>query len=138
MARRYTEQELLGKTKLGLRGVCNEIGFEFDNGMSLDDLIKAILKHQGGAHNTAPAGDNDGSDGADEGDGSVTVTCGASSQVLEVVGKSISYVRREYSSVFNIGRESKAMLNGVEESDESYILEDGDNLEFIKKSGDKA
>lgn len=138
MARRYSEQELLGKTKLSLREVCNEIGLEFNNSMSIDELVKAIMKRQGGAQNAAPAEDDgDTTDNENEG-GSVTVTCGASSQVLEVAGKSIAYVRREYASVFNIGRESKAMLNGAEENDESHILEDGDNLEFVKKSGDKA
>jgi len=139
MARRYSEQELLGKTKLGLREVCQEIGLEFNNGMSIEELVKAILKRQGGAQNAAPdKNDADKNDDADDEGGSVIVTCGASSQVLEVAGKSIAYVRMEYAPIFNIGRESKAMLNGAEEGDESHILEDGDNLEFVKKSGDKA
>lgn len=135
-AKKYSEQELLGKTKLGLRDVLKELGLEFDNAKSNEEIIKMILTAQksGGGHNV----DND-PDGDEEDNtaGNVTITCGGSTGVFQVVGKSIAYCRKEFTASHNIARDSEALLNGTKMADENHILKDEDYLEFVKKSGDK-
>lgn len=53
-----------------------------------------------------------------------------------LAGQSVATVRNMLSQPLNIDVASKPVVNG-ESVDEAYCLEDGDELEFVKASGEK-
>jgi fructosamine-3-kinase len=67
---------------------------------------------------------------------SVEVTSGVNEMSLDLAGKTVSEVRNQLSSVLGIDSSYTAKVNGSETND-SYTLEDGDELEFVKASGSK-
>jgi hypothetical protein len=54
----------------------------------------------------------------------------------DLAGQSVADVRRKVAQALNVDPEATAMVNG-EATTASYVLEDGDELEFVKKSGVK-
>jgi len=66
----------------------------------------------------------------------VSVSCGASSSNYPVVGKTVSFVKATYREILNIETDSKSVVNGEEVKD-SYVLKSGDQLEFVRKAGEK-
>lgn len=53
-----------------------------------------------------------------------------------LAGKSVADVRSMLNQPLNIDPASKPVVNG-ETVSEDYVLEDGDELEFVKASGEK-
>lgn len=69
--------------------------------------------------------------------GKVRVTSGASDQTFDnIVGQKVGTVRASLVSVFNIPADAQAFVNGKPVED-GYILQDGQQVEFIKKAGVK-
>ena len=66
----------------------------------------------------------------------IRVSCGASSGDFGVGGKTVGAVAEFLKEILNIPTMSKGIVNGKESAD-SYVLENGDTLEFIKPAGDK-
>lgn len=66
----------------------------------------------------------------------ISVSCGAASQDFPIVGKSVSRVTAILSDIMGIPVLPKILVKG-KEVDGSYILHEGDNLEYIKDSGIK-
>ncbi len=54
----------------------------------------------------------------------------------DVAGKTVAEVRAMSKQALNIDDEAKAIVNG-DEVKSTYVLEAGDELEFVKKSGTK-
>ena len=68
---------------------------------------------------------------------SVKVTCGAEEMNLgSFIGKSVCWVREQYAEDLGIKTDMGILVNGDSEGSD-YILEDEDELEFVKVSGNK-
>ena len=66
----------------------------------------------------------------------VQVSCGASSGRFPVVGRSLAEVGEFLREVLNVSKLSTGMVNGKEQEG-SYVLKDGDVVEFLKPAGKK-
>ncbi len=66
----------------------------------------------------------------------VRVSCGASSGSFDVRGKTVGAVSEFLREVLNVDRLANGIVNGKEAKD-SYLLNPGDTLEFIKPAGQK-
>ena len=66
----------------------------------------------------------------------IHVSCGASSGNFPVAGKSVKEVGDFLREVLNVDRLSTGLVNG-KEVDAEYVLNSGDNLEFLKPAGKK-
>lgn len=66
----------------------------------------------------------------------IHVSCGASSGNFPVVGRSVRQVGEFLREVLNVDQLSTGLVNG-KEVDAEYILQQGDNLEFLKPAGKK-
>ncbi len=63
----------------------------------------------------------------------VTVVNGTDVETAELDGRTVSDIRSTYASVFNIGDDSFAKVNGKEVG-EDYVVKDGDKVIFDKKA----
>jgi hypothetical protein len=140
---KYTEQELIDFTLDGLRDICRNLGIKGMSKQRKDVVIDNILSIQesesmpeqikGQFRTTvidsdAPAGERT--------ETRIKVSCGASSDKFSVCGKTVGAVAELLKEALNIDRMSLGIVNG-EEVDNSYIIESGDSLEFLKPAGDK-
>ena len=66
----------------------------------------------------------------------IHVSCGASSGDFPVVGRNIYEVSEFLREVLNVTRMSIGLVNG-QEVDHDYIINENDNLEFLKPAGQK-
>lgn len=66
----------------------------------------------------------------------ITVSCGANSGKFPVVGKTIGAVAEFLREVLNVDRLADGLVNG-KKVEGNYVLQSGDNLEFLKPSGRK-
>ena len=66
----------------------------------------------------------------------ISVSCGAASSNYPVVGKTIGFVKAIYREILNIDLNSTGIVNGITQQD-SYILKNGDVLEFVREAGTK-
>ena len=139
------EADLQNKSLLKLRKILEEYGLPFVQGTSKPDVIKAILDHQetlAAAAPTAvptptktpaatptptprPTG------------GMVSVTCGSYQQSFNIAGKTVGQARSELRDAVNVRSSMKARVGGMS-VDDKQVLQPGDDLEFVKPSGDKA
>lgn len=138
MAKRYTQDELVGFTKKQLREACESLGIPFENGLDRAVYTKQILDKQGpaAAKPGARAEQAAEADEDEDDDDDVQVTSGASSARYKVAGQKVSEVRKRLATMLNIGPEAEPRVNNAAVS-ETYVLTAGDRLEFVKKSGDK-
>jgi hypothetical protein len=61
---------------------------------------------------------------------------GVNTLSANLVGKSVVDVRTMLSQALNIDPQARPLVNGAD-ADASYILQDGDELEFVKAAGEK-
>lgn len=66
----------------------------------------------------------------------IKIVSGVNTLDANLVGRSVSDVRNMLSQPLNIDVASRPVVNG-ETVEEDYVLEDGDELEFVKASGEK-
>lgn len=67
-----------------------------------------------------------------------TVTCGANELNLEkFVGLSLASIKSQYGEMLNIPQDCEVQVNGDAVDSLEYIVQDGDEVEFVKKSGSK-
>jgi len=66
----------------------------------------------------------------------VQVSCGASSGRFPVAGRTLAEVGEFLREVLNVSKLSTGMVNGHEQSG-SYVIKDGDVVEFMKPAGKK-
>jgi molybdopterin converting factor small subunit len=66
----------------------------------------------------------------------IRVSCGAAAGDFSVCGKTVGAVSEFLREVLNIDRMAQGVVNG-KTVDGSYLLKDGDNLEFLKAAGRK-
>ncbi len=66
----------------------------------------------------------------------ITVISGVHKLKLNLKGKKVKEVKNKLQKPLNISDEATVVVNGKEKSN-SYILQEGDALEFVKKSGSK-
>lgn len=166
----YTRDELAGKSKIELKAIIREEGFDiaFTNSTLHSELMESILTAQTARAAAPPprrqervepdpdtmeaqqvVDDDDGEDEEedveddDEDDeeevtaSKVRVACGASSGMYPVVGATVGNIRKELKDILNIGKDHLPRVNGKSVADD-FVLQEGDNLEFVRHSGDKA
>lgn len=51
-------------------------------------------------------------------------------------GETVGNLRNEWSGLYKIASDSKPMVNGKEVG-EDYVIQPGDSLEYVKKTGEK-
>lgn len=66
----------------------------------------------------------------------IQVSCGASSGRFPVAGKTLAEVGEFLREVLNVSKLSTGLVNGKQE-DGSYVIKDGDTVEFLKPAGKK-
>ena len=66
----------------------------------------------------------------------IQVSCGANSADFPVTGKTVGAVQEFLKEVLNINRLAEGQVGGTK-IDSSYVLKEGDVLEFIKPAGRK-
>lgn len=66
----------------------------------------------------------------------ITVSHGVNTLSADLAGRTVSEVRAMTAQALNHAASDKALVGG-EEVDESYVLQQGDELDFAKASGDK-
>lgn len=67
----------------------------------------------------------------------VYVQCGANSGNFAMVGKTLRAAMEFLSNVMTIGTLRTPVVNGIEVLDLNYVLQNGDQLEFVKDAGTK-
>lgn len=69
---------------------------------------------------------------------SATVSCGANELNLEkFIGLSLASIKSKYGEMLNIPSDCEVQVNGDQVDSLEYIVQDGDEVEFVKKSGSK-
>lgn len=81
-----------------------------------------------------PSGDSD-TELADP-DLSVTAICGANCETFQLAGQTVASSRSFLGPILNIEPDATALVNGSE-AEEDYRLQKNDQLEFVKKAGEK-
>jgi len=133
----YTQEDLELKTVVELRDICREMQISGMSKQRKDIIIDEIITIQ---ESTSTPENVKGQFKTVTKDGeletTIRVSCGASSDKFAVAGKTVGAVSEILREVLNVDRMSTGIVNG-EEVDDSYILESGDTLEFIKPTGGK-
>lgn len=153
MGTTFNRAELEEKTKEQLVRMCvDELGIVGITKKPKEDIVNGILALYG-ADATAIAKDVGGpvtgieftgqstltKPGAPFGQRTTTtihVSCGASSGNFPVEGKTVKEVGDFLREVLNVDRLSTGLVNGKEVGAD-YVLQNGDNLEFLKPAGKK-
>ncbi len=66
----------------------------------------------------------------------IRVSCGANASSFPVVGKTVGQVADFLREILNVDRMAQGVVNGKAVED-TYVLKEGDSLEFIKPAGKK-
>jgi hypothetical protein len=153
MGQTFNRTELEAKTKDQLVRMCvDELGIVGITKKPKEDIINGMLALYGASEGTI-AKDAKGpvtgieftgqstltKPGAPFGQRTTTtihVSCGASSGNFPVEGKTVKEVGDFLREVLNVDRLSTGLVNGKEVGAD-YILQNGDNLEFLKPAGKK-
>jgi len=152
MKKEFTREELEARTVADLRTMCV---YELDiPGMSKkrkDVVIDAILEKYGASPSISNVDSNKVTDisavftssftkpSARFGDRCTTtilVSSGAASGRFDVVGKTVGAVSEFLREVLNIDKMADGIVNG-KQVPSGYVLQFGDNLEFLKPAGGK-
>jgi hypothetical protein len=159
MARKkvYSREDLNSMTSKGLKKMAfRQLGISGLSKESKDVVVDAIIAHQDGGAVVAPKKAKAAASGPIQGlnfSGSsilsnksapfgqkttttIHVSCGASSGAFPVQGKTVREVGEFLREVLNVDRLSTGLVNG-KEVDASYVLKNGDRLEFLKPAGRK-
>ena len=64
------------------------------------------------------------------------IKSGVNNQAIPCAGKTVAQVRRELGGAFGIDPEAKAYKGKTQLSD-TYVIESSDNIEFVRKLGEK-
>jgi len=161
MARGFTREQLEEKTVKELRAMAKNLGCVGYSKKAKPLVIDLIMEKQGPAAaseaakakpKAAPAKKDDTvkqaefslqsvltKPSAKMGDKTTTtirVSCGAAAGDFNVCGKTVGAVSEFLREVLNIDRMAQGVVNG-KTVDGSYVLKDGDNLEFLKAAGRK-
>jgi hypothetical protein len=155
-APRYTKEGLLELTNSDLREICQELSISGMSKKPKDELVAAILSKIGVA--SAPVrstvtGPSIGgistmeitmkntvvnpNSSSDRIKSTIHVSCGASSGNFNVIGKTVGQVAEFLKEVLNIGSNIPRALACGKEVGLNYVIQENDNLEYLKTSGRK-
>ncbi len=146
-----TREQLEARTVAELKRMCvYDFGIAGMSKKRKDEIIDAIIGHQASSDVveavsptvTSLQGDFSSvltKPEADRGSRTTTtlrVSCGASSGDFDVVGKTVGAVAEFLREILNVDRLAAGIVNG-NTVDDSYVLQTGDNLEYLKPAGRK-
>ena len=143
----FIRADLMVKTVDELRSLAKELGIPGMSKKRKDIIVDAILAKQSGATppvtstTTTTAKVNTAALTSlvmtmKKTSGKVSVSCGANSGEFAVVGKAVYEVHEFLQEVLNIPKDSSYTVSGKNVT-LGYIIQEGDTLEFIKRSGSK-
>ena len=150
---RYKRETLEAKSVRELRQLVVKLGIKGKTKLPKDSIIDAIMGGGGGGGGASVAPISPKSLEGVEGtfqssmtkptapfgfktSTTVQVSCGASSGRFPVVGRTLAEVGEFLREVLNVSKLSTGLVNG-KEKDGSYVLADGDIVEFLKPAGKK-
>ena len=131
-----TRENLETKTADELKYIAVEMGIRGMSKARKADVVNAILSTGGASDEVnAVSGtfDIQTSDGSDT---QLKVSCGASSGRFPIVGKQVGAVAELLTEVLNISEDTEPVVNGAQ-VESTYLMKDGDTLEFTKRAGTK-
>jgi len=67
----------------------------------------------------------------------IKISCGGSEDDFPLVGRTVGEVQDLLSEALNIPDDPIVMINGSESDDSDYVLESGDELDFVQDADDK-
>lgn len=146
MSKIYSQAELRGMTRLRLRDVCKELRIPCSNfnNQTYDELTSLILQAQSERESSAIAQTQEPQSNAQRlaaapqpKAGMVRVISGASAAVFPIAGCTIRSALADLHQTLNIDPNAQPYVNGQTASLD-HVLQEGEQLEMAKKSGDKA
>jgi len=140
----FDRDDLEEMTANELREICENMGIEMPglNRKRASALVEIILAAQepelaeGGTARAVKAQVTAVADGDEPPMARIRVSCGASSDMFDVVGSSVGEVAGLLQDALNIDLTAQGVVNGQQVGND-HILEAGDELEFLKTSGRK-
>ena len=152
---RYKRETLEAKTVRELRQLVVKLGIVGKSKLPKALIIDAIMEKHGMAGGGSAAISPKASEGVTGIEGTfqssltkpsapfghktsttIQVSCGASSGRFPVAGKTLAEVGEFLREVLNVSKLSTGLVNGKEEAG-SYVIKDGDTVEFLKPAGKK-
>ncbi len=148
---RYKRETLEGKSVKELRQLVVKLGITGKTKLPKASIIDAIMGKGGGASVAASVAPKaiEGIEGTFQSaltrpdspfgfktSTTVQISCGASSGRFPVVGRTLAEVGEFLREVLNVSKLSTGLVNGKEQ-DGSYVVADGDVVEFLKPAGKK-
>jgi len=133
-----TRESLESKSVPEIRELCNERGMTGLDRQPKTLLIDLLLNDYAQEALSGVQGqitvekDDDG-----EFTTTIKISCGGSEDNFPVVGRTIEEVMDILNEALNIPDDPKVTLNGVEQDDMGYVLQAGDELDFVQKADDK-
>jgi hypothetical protein len=79
---------------------------------------------------------NDQEEDGERPDRGITALCGANKDRFDLAGQSVDNARQFLADILNIEPGAASLVNGQEVSSD-YVLQRNDQLEFVKKAGEK-
>jgi hypothetical protein len=140
---KYSVEQLESSNLVELRQICKELSIVGMSKQRKDVIIDEILLVQDSASmpeairgSFKSVVTNPNAKDGEKTETKIKVSCGASSDKFSVCGKRVGAIAEILREVLNVDRMSVGVVNG-EEVDDSYIIEQGDTLEFLKPTGGK-
>lgn len=150
----YSREDLQEKTNHELRAIAKKMEIPGMSKKRKDIIVDAILEEQAGdgfSEIDNPAAkqkvtgiefnavsktkDPNGKYG-DKTETWCRISSGATSQQFDVAGYTVGAVMEFMNEVLNVEKNSSIIVNG-ESADGNYVIQAGDNIEFIKPAGSK-
>ncbi len=133
----YTYESLNAMTVNALRKLVVSLNIVGYTKKRKHEIIEAIMQRQSNDNRIDEIDFNISSEREDNNWKSlIRVSCGANSDEFPVCGKTVSEVANVLSEILNIDSVTSPLVNG-ESVEKDYVLKSGDNLEFVKPSGQK-
>jgi hypothetical protein len=150
---RYKRETLEAKSVRELRQLVVKLGIKGKTKLPKNSIIDAIMDGGGGGGGGASVAPKPAQLSGIEGtfqstmtkpgesfghktSTTIQVSCGASSGRFPVAGRSLAEVGEFLREVLNVSKLSTGMVNG-KEAEGSYVVKDGDVIEFLKPAGKK-
>lgn len=130
-----TDENLNAMTLVELRALARDMNITGVSKVSKAEIVDSIMAN-GSTEIRSITGIEAHASGSSSRASSIKISSGASSGRFPVAGRSVAQIKDFLGDVLNIDKNSNAVVNGEKVSN-SYELEEGDSLEFVKRAGTK-
>lgn len=133
-----TRESLAAKTVAELQALCEGRGMTGLDRQPKDILVELLLNDYAKEALSGVVGQlvvTKGNDG--EITTTIKISCGGSEDQFPLVGRTVGEVQDLLSEALNIPEDPIVMVNGSENTNSDYVLESGDELDFVQNADDK-